>query len=202
MFVARASGFRWLSGGNESTLTLAEEMTQIRATTRSDADVVGDVHLSAFPVGEGEVISKLAVDLLSEETDPPILSLVTEVDGAVVGHVAISPVTAQGTKEFLGYILAPLAVRPDYQKRGIGSRLIKSGMERLSGMDSKILLVYGDPKYYGKFGFSTEAAERYVPPYPLQYSFGWQGMALRDLSRRSQDVRIACVSSLCDPALW
>jgi putative acetyltransferase len=106
------------------------------------------------------------------------------------------------TRELLGYILAPLAVSPGYQKCGIGSQLIKSGIERVSETGSDILLVYGDPKFYGRFGFSVDVAECYTPPYQLQYSFGWQGMALRAFKTRRSAVSISCVSSLCVPSLW
>ncbi len=184
-----------------SHLTLAEEM-KIRVATRDDADAVRRVHLSAFPQEEGDIVSQLAVDLLSEETAPPVISLVCEADDIVVGHVALSPIRMRDTRELLGYILAPLAVSPGYQKCGIGSQLIKSGIERLSETGSDILLVYGDPKFYGRFGFTVDVAECYTPPYQIQYSFGWQGMALRDLEARRSAVNISCVSSLSIPALW
>lgn len=178
------------------------ESMQIRIATSHDADEIRAVHLSAFPQGEGEVISKLAVDLLVEETAPSTVSLVAEVDGVTVGHVAFSPVVFDRIKEFQGYILAPLAVRPDYQKRCIGSQLVQSGIQRMSDMGVSILFVYGDPKYYGRFGFSVEAAEGYVPPYALRYPFGWQGIVLRNRDEQRSPVRISCVTSLSDPALW
>ncbi len=144
----------------------------------------------------------LAIDLLCEETSPPILSLVAETDDVVVGHVAFSPVMLRDTRELIGYILAPLAVSRDYQKRGIGSRLIENGIERLSESGPGILLVYGDPGFYGRFGFKVDAAECYTPPYQLQYSFGWQGKTLGDCEERRTAVIISCVSSLSNPALW
>jgi putative acetyltransferase len=175
---------------------------QIRLATQQDADGVRCVHLSAFPEGESQVIAKLAVDLLSEESAPATVSLVAEVDDVAVGHVAFSPVAIDSAVDFQGYILAPLAVRPDYQKRCIGSRLVENGMQRLSDLGVGILFVYGDPKYYLRFGFSVEAAAGYVPPYALQYPFGWQGIVLRDPGARRSPARIACVTSLRDPALW
>ena len=80
--------------------------------------------------------------------------------------------------------------------------MIENGIERVSEEELDVLLVYGDPKYYGMFGFRVEVAESYIPPYPLQYPFGWQGMALRDHGPGRSTIEIVCVASLCDPALW
>ena len=174
----------------------------IRTATSLDRDDIHSVHWSAFAEGENEVVSKLAVNLLLEEATPNTISLVAETEGIVVGHVAFSPVIIDNNKNFQGYILAPLGVKPDYQKRRIGSKLIESGMQQLSTMGVDIIFVYGDPKYYSKFGFSVDAAKRYIPPYKLQYPFGWQGIALNESSAGKSSVKIACVTSLSDPALW
>jgi putative acetyltransferase len=175
---------------------------KIRIARRDDADAVRRVHFSAFPQGEGDIVSRLAVNLLSEEAAPPVISLVAEADDIVVAHVAFSPVRMRETQEFIGYILAPLAVSPDHQKRSIGSCLIKSGIERLAETGPDILFVYGDPEFYGRFGFRVDVAECYIPPYRLQYPFGWQGMALRHFEARRTTADISCVSSLSNPALW
>ena len=175
---------------------------KIRIATRDDADAVRRVHLSAFPPGEADLVSELAVRLLSEEAAPPVISLVAEADDLVVAHVAFSPVRLRETQEFIGYILAPLAVSPDHQKRGIGSCLIKSGIERLAETRPDLLFVYGDPGFYGRFGFKVDLAECYRPPYPLQYPFGWQALALRHFEARRSAASLSCVSSLGIPALW
>ena len=173
-----------------------------RIATSLDRDGIHSVHWSAFAEGEREIVSRLAVNLLLEEITPQTISLVAESEGIVVGHVAFTPMTMDNNKSFQGYILAPLGVKPDYQKRRIGSELIESGMQQLSGMGVEILFVYGDPKYYSKFGFSVDAAKRYIPPYKLPYPFGWQGIALKKCSTGKSSIKIACVASLCDPALW
>jgi len=175
---------------------------RIRMATSLDRDAIHGVHWSAFAEGERESVSRLAVDLLSEATTPQTISLVAETEGTVVGHVAFSPVSTDSIEHFQGYILAPLGVRPDCQRRHIGSLLVESGTRQLSSMDVDVLLVYGDPEYYGRFGFSVDVAERYVPPYELQYPLGWQGLALSGRSIRESSVKIACVTSLRDPALW
>ena len=177
-------------------------MTRIRVATNLDRDEVRKIYLCAFPEGEKQIVSTLAVNLLSEETSPKTISLVAEADGAAVGHIAFSPVTDNNNKSWKGYILAPLGVKPEYQKRQIGSKLIESGMERLSKMGINILFVYGDPKYYGKFGFNADLASGYSPPYELQYPFGWQAIILNEGVFTESTVKISCVDPLKDPELW
>ena len=94
-------------------------MTGIRVATSLDRDDVREIHLCAFPEGEKQIVSTLAVNLLSDETGPQTFSLVAEADGVVVGH---------------------------------------------SEMGVNVLFVYGDPKYYGKFGFNADLASGYSPP--------------------------------------
>mgnify|MGYP001817828606 CR=1 FL=1 len=175
---------------------------KIGPATAAAKHAVRDVLLAAFPGGEGESVAKLAIELLKDESTPPTLSLVAETESAVVGYVAFSPVSFGPDERAQGYILAPLGVAPGHQKHRIGSRLVESGKQQLTKMGAAILFVYGDPGYYGRFGFTAEAAAPYIPPYPLQYPFGWQAVVLNDGSARSSPARIACVPALCDPELW
>jgi len=174
----------------------------IRTATNLDREDIHRVHWSAFAAEERELVSKLAVDLLLEETSPKTISLVAELEESVVGHVAFSPVSIKADENFRGFILAPLGIMPAYQNRGIGTKLIESGLQRVSNLRAEVLFVYGDPKYYGKFGFSADAAGCYVPPYKLQYPFGWQAIALNDAEGRTTSADVVCVTSLGNPALW
>jgi len=174
----------------------------IRTAISSDFDDIREVHLCTFPEGEREIVSKLAIDLLAEKTMPQTISLVAETDNTVVGHVAFSPVKFDNNDNLQGYILAPLAVMPDYQKKRIGSNLIESGIQILLKMEVDILFVYGDPKYYSKFGFNAEDAENFIPQYKLQYPFGWLAIILNELSIESEPCSIVCVASLGDQKLW
>jgi putative acetyltransferase len=177
-------------------------MIEVRIATGADVDRVRSVYLCAFPEGERDIVTNLAVALLSEDASPNIISLVAEVKGAIVGHVAYSPVTLENGKKFRGFILAPLAVRPEWQKQGTGSQLVRDGIQRLSSMGVEIVFVYGDPKYYGRFGFTVQAAERFEPPYTLQHPFGWQAMSLAKPPAEKAYGRIACVKELGNPVLW
>lgn len=98
--------------------------TCIRVASDLDRDGVRDVHLRAFTDDENRVVAMLAARLLSEETHPETINLVAERDGGIVGHIAFSPVTADAGTSWLGYILAPLGVMPEYQRGGLGSSLI------------------------------------------------------------------------------
>ena len=174
----------------------------IRIATNQDRDDIQRVYLSAFPKGESEIVAKIAIDLLSENTTPQTISLIVEADHSVVGHVAFSPVEIENNADCQAYILAPLAVQADYQKRRIGSTLIKYGMQQLSAMSVNIVFVYGDPNYYERFGCNADIARNYITPYNLQYPSGWQAIVLNEYAMEKVPIAINCVAPLCDPKLW
>lgn len=190
------------AAGCAACLGVNGEIMNIRIATTQDRDDIQRVYSSAFPKGEGEIVSRLAIDLLAESTTPPTISLLAEADGAVVGHVGFSPVTLDGDANCQAYILAPLAVQPEYQQRRIGSQLVEHGMQQLAAMGVNIVFVYGDPDYYGRFGFSVDAAHKYVAPYRLEHPFGWQAMVLEACDIEEASVAITCVDALDDPKLW
>ncbi len=83
------------------------------------------------------------------------ISLVAVQDGHIVGHIAFSPVTITSdtsTIDALG--LGPMAVLPEFQHQGIGSRLVESGLEACRQTDYGIIIVLGHPEYYPRFGFT------------------------------------------------
>lgn len=158
--------------------------------------------MSAFPESENQLVAKLALDLLCENTSPQTLSLVAEANNTIVGHIAFSPVEIEGHDNCQAYILAPLAVLPDYQRRRIGSSLIKYGMQQILEMGTSLVFVYGDPVYYGRFGFNAEIARNYKAPYQLQYPFGWQAITTNECAIEKAPIGINCVPALCAPELW
>jgi putative acetyltransferase len=175
----------------------------IRAATERDREDIRNVHLRAFPEEENRQVATLATELLDEQTQPETISLIAETaSGEIVGHIAFSPVTITDNNGWIGYILAPLGIKPDYQQKRIGAQLIETGLQQLTEMGVNTVMVYGDPKYYGRFGFNTEVVSRYSPPYPLQYPFGWQATNLTKEMLIDPVVQIACVEPLNDPGLW
>jgi putative acetyltransferase len=82
------------------------------------------------------------------------ISLVADLDGQVVGHIAFSPVTiTDGSKDWYG--LGPISVTPEKQRQGIGSMLMRAGLDRLKVMGGKGCALVGDPAYYSRFGFKN-----------------------------------------------
>ncbi len=72
----------------------------IRIATNQDSDDIKRVYLSAFPKDESEIVAKIAIDLLSENTTPQTISLIVEADHSIVGHVAFSPVEIDNNENY------------------------------------------------------------------------------------------------------
>ena len=93
------------------------------------------------------------VDTLRERGQP-LVSLVAEEDGRIVGHIFFSPVIIESdTQAFPAFGLAPMAVLPERQRRGIGSQLVRRGLEECLRIGQPVVVVLGHPTYYPRFGF-------------------------------------------------
>ena len=174
----------------------------IRLAQETDLDSILKVIETAFSDEENKLIMNLVVELSEETTSPSIKSLVAEVDNQIIGYVSFSSIFLKSDSSISGYILAPLAVSPEHQKQGVGSNLVNAGIDMLTEDDANVLLVYGDPAYYGRFGFKEEIGHSFVPPYTLQYPFGWTGMMLNDSPVPEQPLQFDCVAALSKPELW
>ncbi len=122
----------------------------IRDEAERDAAAVRALLIAAFesPVEAG------IVDALRLACSDRI-SLVAEDGGEVTGHILFTPVDLATTAGVVrGYGLAPLAVRPDCQRRGIGSRLVRQGLARVREAGAPFVIVIGHPGYYPRFGFT------------------------------------------------
>jgi len=137
----------------------------IRSETEADADAISEVTVAAFrTLAISQHTEQYIIEAL-RAARALTLSLVAEVNGRVVGHVAFSPVTlSDGTRGWYG--LGPMSVLPAYQRRGIGQALIREGLSRLRVRKARGCCLVGHPDYYRRFGFKHPAGlvHEGVPP--------------------------------------
>ncbi len=139
-------------------------MSMIRQETISDRDAVHEVNRLAF--GRDDEAS-LVEALRRSDAFIPELSLVAEKEGRVVGHILFSRITVEApTRVVTALSLAPMAVLPEFQRQGIGSDLVRDGLERSKAAGHEIVIVLGHPDYYPRFGFSPARAMGVECPFP------------------------------------
>ena len=124
-------------------------MIEIREEKQADYDSVRMVNDLAFgQPEEGRIVDKL------RKTCQEIISLVAVSGEKIVGHIFFSPVVIRhNDTDIFGMGLAPMAVLPEFQKQGIGSSLVKEGLQRIKETDYPFIIVLGHEHYYPRFGF-------------------------------------------------
>ena len=124
----------------------------IRDEMESDRDAVRVLNEAAF---ENDAEARL-VDALREQA-APLVSLVAEQDGAIVGHILFTPVTLSGHEALTIMGLAPMAVAPARQRQNIGSALVRAGLDRCRALGAGAVVVLGHPAFYPRFGFAPSS---------------------------------------------
>ena len=134
----------------------------IRQEEPRDRKRVGEVNEAAFGRSdEADLVKRL------REEGAVLLSLVAELEGRVIGHILFSRMTVETEQSSVKAVsLAPLAVVPDVQRKGVGSDLVRRGLVELRKLDEAVVIVLGHPEYYSRFGFSVEGARNLVSPFP------------------------------------
>ena len=96
------------------------------------------------------------------------LSLVALEDGKIVGYILFTPITIENKgNSFPALALAPLAVPPEFQNKGIGFELVKHGLRSCSRLKYGIIVVIGNSEYYGRFGFVPASKRRLILPFDV-----------------------------------
>lgn len=141
-------------------------MTIIRAATPADMPAISAIHRAAFAStamgyqGEGDLVAALHDD------GDALVSLVAEQDGQMAGHALFSRMTVDADgAAWRSAGLAPVGVLPAAHGTGIGSALIRAGLDALAGQGVQICFVFGHPGYYPRFGYDAVVAAPFASPF-------------------------------------
>lgn len=138
----------------------------IRPETVTDLSAVDEILRAAFPSdAECKVVNAI------RQNGNATISLVAELDGNVVGHILFSPVSTHPSTPERGLGLAPVAVHPIHHSKGIGSQLIRAGLNLCRELEFDYVVVLGSPKYYSRFGFKKASEAMLQNEYGVDEEF-------------------------------
>ncbi len=137
-------------------------MISLRAASPKDAPAIRSVNQRAF----GQPDEARLVDAL-RDSGAVVLELVAESNGRIAGHILFSELPIESPERTVrAAALAPMAIHPDFQRRGIGSALIKMSIPMLAHAGFDAVVVVGHEDYYPRFGFSADVARDLLHPFP------------------------------------
>jgi putative acetyltransferase len=174
----------------------------IRKLSVNDLSSIEETFFNSFSEEEAPITYPVIKSLIEDVVTNNNYCIGYELDGKVVSAVGFSPVCFDTASDISAYILAPLATHKLHQKKGIATKLIDAAKAHFIKNSVDALLVYGDPEYYGKYGFNADLGKHFIPPYPLEYEFGWQALMLNDTDLNDRKLTFTCVDALSDAALW
>jgi len=148
----------------------------IRVAEEADWPAVLEVHRLAF--GD-EDVPRLVAELREARLDVPSLSFVAVAEGRVVGNVMNSWVGVEGSDARL-LQLSPLGVHPGFQRQGHGAALVRASLAGARALGEPLLLLEGNPRYYGRFGFVRADELGLLPPPEALYDWAFQVAVLDD----------------------
>lgn len=144
-----------------------------RPTDGPERDALTAAAFAGHPHSDGSEVALL--HRLAEDGDLALSLVATDDDGALLGHLALSPVTiSDGTPAKVGtgwYGLGPMAVRPDAQHRGIGAALVREALAWIAAQGAGGCVLLGDPAFYGRLGFAPIPG-LVLPGFPEAYFLG------------------------------
>jgi len=162
---------------------------EIRESMQADVAAIESLYPEVFP---DEDLLPLVRDLLRDAAIA--ISLVGAIDLQIAGHAIFTKCGVVGSG-IRAALLGPLAVAPAWQRQGIGSAIVRAGIQRLKDSDVNLVCVLGDPAFYGRLGFVPQT--HIEPPYrlPAEWQGAWQSQYL-------DDTPVPCNGKLTVPPQW
>jgi len=174
----------------------------IRESKINELDKVLIINRMAFG---SETEAALVHDLIHDPTAGPVVSLLAFHDEKAIGHILFTRAVIQQMPEVRAYILAPMAVNPEFQNRGIGLLLIQEGLKQLRDWYIEMVFVLGHIDYYPKSGFINGAAKfGFQTPYliPEEAASAWMVQELSDGAIEKYSGTVICADSLMQEKYW
>lgn len=171
----------------------------------ADSDLQDVLLVERMAFGHDQDVAELVSALLSDPSARPLLSLLAREDGCPVGHVLFTAARLEGTPRAVSIaILAPLAVVPDAQRRGIGGELIRRGLQLLSDSGAELVFVLGHPEYYPRHGFEPAGRLGFAAPFPIpdEQADAWMVQALRPDVIGPVRGTVLCADAMNKPEHW
>lgn len=150
---------------------------------------------------EGDLIGGLVTALLGDTPKDDIQTVAADMEGTLVAACIFTRLLFENDNRCV-FLLAPVAVIPEHQGKGIGQQLITYGLDVMRKTDADVVMTYGDPSFYSKVGFEWVAEADAPPPYPLQMPQGWLRVCLSGQPWSALRGPSICVGAFSNPALW
>jgi len=158
------------------------------------------VFTSSADEQEGRLIGNLSSQLASNIDNNKIICFGVYENKMLIGSIFFTHL--QFSKPIQIFMLAPVAVSTEYQRKGIGQALINYGLNELKNRSVNAVVTYGNPSFYSKVGFQALSENVIQAPLKLSMPFGWLGQSLTGESIPTINERPVCVKEFNDPVYW
>lgn len=173
----------------------------IRTALDTELSDVLAVERAAFG---SETEANLVKELLADASATPCLSLLAFEDDQAVGHILFTGARLEPETSLSISILAPLAVLPNFHRRGIGGQLVKQGLQHLTESGCDLVFVLGHSEYYPHYGFAPAGELGFEATYPIpeEVADAWMVQTLREDVIGNYSGKVICANALNKPEYW
>ena len=165
---------------------------------------ISDFFYKVFSQSEGEqeglILKKLSLALTEQIQDNHIMGIKAHTPGDILGAIFLSQLTYQANLTV--FLLSPVGVHPNHQRRQIGTQMIEYAIQYLNSHDASLLVTYGDPQYYNRLGFQGVSEQDLPPPFPLSQPEGWMYRGIKMNRIPVITGKALCVEPFNQRDLW